>query len=114
MSDVSINLGTDGSTIRDSTVAIGNVSAGAEHRIGALWTEMQEVKARLAQIEGIIEGQLGMPGISSQLLAVQQSMFRIERELALLNNEKYLVSKGVFFGVMGLLIFMTAIYLFTK
>lgn len=114
MPDVNINLGTDGSTIRDSNVAVGNVAAAADQRFDALWTEIQDVKLRLSQIEGIIEGNLGMPGISAQLLSVQQSMFRIEKELSLLNNEKYLVSKGVFFGVLALLILMVGVYLFTK
>lgn len=85
MSDVNINLGTDGSTISDSKVSIGDIGNLESKRIvDLIWSEIQDVKIRLKAVEIFLAGSLGEPGLTGQVGRIKDDIRRIERAIEIL------------------------------
>ena len=72
MADVSINLGTDGSTISGSDIKIGNV-AGRDHtaseRESSHHEEINKLRQRVHELEQLVFGdaKLGLVGVQQQI-----------------------------------------------
>lgn len=87
MADVNINLGTEGSTISDSKVSIGDVAGGhieSNRVIDLIWAEIQDIKLRLRSVEKFLEGNLGEPGLTGQVGRIKDDIRRIEQAIELL------------------------------
>lgn len=83
MSDVSISIGTEGSQISDSPVTIGDVvgSNHGGHGLEYLTLKVSELSARVNDIEKLLGGNLGIPGLTQQLLSVKEMTHEIKQEL---------------------------------
>lgn len=123
MSDVNINLGTEGGRIADSNVTIGDVAGGnLEKRLSDhIWQEIREVKERVKAIETFLAGSpLGEPGLTQQVREARSEIRRIEKEIELVDlmdqrleklealltgytRNNVTVDKWVFLAVVGLL-----------
>ena len=88
MADVSINLGTEGSSISGSDISIGNVAGRdvSERPYDHIWREIRDVKDRLRAIEIFLAGSpLGEPGLTSQVREIKHEIDRIEREVSMID-----------------------------
>ena len=131
--DIEINLGTQGSTIRDSEIEINEIG-GKRVRPGnsldAVIADFQELRMRLEKVESALTGYFGMPGITSQMAEMQHGVRKIEQDLSVLRStlerydsmwqsiegsyrDKVPIATMVFYLVMLLLIIMTAYAVYT-
>ena len=133
MPDIEINLGTHGSTIKDSEIDIhevGSERSAPGASLDAVIADFQELRMRLEKVESALTGVLGMPGISSQMTDMQRSVRKIEQDLSVLRStlerydgmwqsiedsyrDKVPVVTIVFYLVMVLLSMMTAYAVYT-
>ena len=133
MPDIEINLGTHGSTIKDSEIDIhevGSKRSAPGASLDAVIADFQELRMRLEKVESALTGVLGMPGISSQMTDMQRSVRKIEQDLSVLRStlerydgmwqsiedsyrDKVPVVTIVFYLVMVLLSMMTAYAVYT-
>lgn len=81
MSDVQISVGTENSQISGSEIKIGDVSSGRGHSLDHLTQRVSELSARVADIEKLLGGNLGIPGLTQQLSSVKEMTHEIKQEL---------------------------------
>lgn len=131
--NIEINLGTHGSTIRDSEIDIhdvGNRRARPGDSLDTVIADFQELRMRLEKVESALTGYLGMPGITSQMSDMQLSVRKIEQDLSVLRStlerydsmwqsiegsyrDKVPITTMVFYLVMLLLSVMTVYAVYT-
>ena len=131
--DIEINLGTQGSTIRDSEIEINEIGSRRSRpgsSLDAVIADFQELRMRLEKVESALTGFLGMPGITSQVADMQSSVRKIEQDLSVLRStlerydsmwqsietsyrDKVPITTMVFYLVMLLLSIMTAYAIYT-
>jgi hypothetical protein len=98
MSDVDIKIGTDGSTLTDSKVAIGNVAGGDIHvhresrqrknttkdfdnRLSIIEEEFDQLMVEFQKVKTLLSGEWGMPGLVGTVGAIQKTMHDIEQKV---------------------------------
>lgn len=86
MPEVSVNIGTENSSLDRSPVTIGDIAGGnIEKRLSdTLWEEVREIKQRVKTIEGFLAGSLGEPGLTGQVRGIKDDLRRVERQIEII------------------------------
>ena len=77
MPDVNVSIGTENSQISDSDIRVGNINS-LEH----LYSKVTELSTRVADIEKLLGGNLGIPGLTQQVLTVKKMTTELKQELS--------------------------------
>lgn len=74
---VNVNIGTESSTIEESTISVGNVDSRHTH----LAETVSRLEARLLRVEDLLGGHLGIPGLTQEMSAMQKDLAEIKDEI---------------------------------
>lgn len=79
-----INIGAQGGRIADSEIKIGDVAGGSsalDRSRKQSHTEYDDLLLRLAEIEKVLGGQWGMPGVISDVADIKKMVHELKLEL---------------------------------
>lgn len=108
MADVEINIGNDGGRIDNSPIRIGDVTGKdkiSDNRFGSTHTdELFEILVRrieileqrslehdriINEVEKLLGGNLGIPGLTTQVLDVKEMTLEIKQEIVEINAREH-------------------------
>lgn len=88
MSDVRYSIGTENSKIENSTIVVGddNVTEKGNqiivHDLESLAAKVAELANRVDNIEKLLGGNLGIPGLTAQVLGIKDMVLDIKQEIS--------------------------------
>jgi hypothetical protein len=89
VADVNLNIGADGSTIENSDFEIGHVAgrdvnvrqSAGKNRLDQFNNRLDNIAARLVEVEKLLGGNLGMPGLTQQIQSIKEMVLKIKTDM---------------------------------